>query len=118
MSVFVQCCVRRIGTSFDVSVCTYTLAGITGMITNGEGEMTLVMGARSRGGECSLQITLPCQRAVKVGLQMVIDFYCFENTHKTNRFDCDWGTWQKRYKNKNIIIITSKESRVDHYNDD
>ena len=48
---------------------------------------------------------------------MMIDFYCFENTHKTNRFDCDWGTKQKRYKNKNIIIITSKESRVDHDDD-
>ena len=49
---------------------------------------------------------------------LMIDFYCFENTHKTNRFDCDWGTRQKRYKNKNIIIITSKKSRVDHDDDD
>ena len=67
MSVFVQCCVRRIGSSFDVSVCTYTLAGITGMITNGEGEMTLVMGARRRGGECSLQITLPSPKGREGG---------------------------------------------------
>ena len=41
---------------------------------------------------------------------MMIDFYCFENTDKTNGFDSDWGTRQKRYKNKNIIITTSKES--------
>ena len=34
--------------------------------------------------------------------------------HKTNRLDSDWSTRQKRYKNKNITIITSKESRVDH----
>ena len=44
----------------------------------------------------------------------VLDFYCFENTDKTYQFDSDWGTMQKQYKNKNIIIITSKESRVDH----
>ena len=48
----------------------------------------------------------------------MIDFYCFENMDKTNRFDSDWGTRQKRYKNKNIMIITSKESRVDHDDDD
>ena len=38
-------------------------------------------------------------------------FYCFENTDKTNWFDSDWCTRQKQYKNRNIIIITSKESR-------
>ena len=55
---------------------------------------------------------------VVLGIGEMIDFYCFENTDKTNHFDSDWGTRQKRYKNKNIIIITSKESRVDHHNDD
>ena len=45
-------------------------------------------------------------------------FLLFWKYAQTNRFHCNWGTRQKRYKNKNIIIITSKESRVDHYDDD
>ena len=56
--------------------------------------------------------------SVLASILLMIDFYCFENTHKTNWFDSDWGTRQKWYKNKNIIIITSKESRVDHDDDD
>ena len=50
---------------------------------------------------------------------MMIDFYSFENTHKTNWFDSDWGTRQKQYKNKNImiIIITSKEALLYHDDD-
>jgi hypothetical protein len=39
----------------------------------------------------------------------MMNFYCFEsNTDKTNRFDSDWLTRQRQYKNKNIIITTSK----------
>ena len=47
-----------------------------------------------------------------------MNFYCFENTDKTNRFDSDWCTRQKQYKNKNIIIVTSKESRRHEDDDD
>jgi hypothetical protein len=49
---------------------------------------------------------------------MMIDVYYFESTLKTNRFDCNWGIRQKRYKSKNSIIITSKETRVDHDDED
>ena len=35
-------------------------------------------------------------------------FYCFENTDKTNRFDSDWCTRQKKYKNRNTIITTKQ----------
>ena len=38
---------------------------------------------------------------------LIMTFYCFENTDKTNRFDSDWLTRQRQYKNKNIIIRTS-----------
>ena len=49
---------------------------------------------------------------------LMIDVYYFESTLKTNRFDCNWGIRQKRYKSKNSIIRTSKETRVDHDDED
>ena len=50
--------------------------------------------------------------------EMMMNFYCFEETGKTNRFDSDWRTKQKQCKNRNIIIITSKELRLYHDDDD
>ena len=32
----------------------------------------------------------------------MIDLYYFESTLKTNRFDCNWGMRQKRYKDTTL----------------
>jgi hypothetical protein len=47
----------------------------------------------------------------------MMNFYCFENTDKTNWFDSDWLTGQRQYKNKNIIMRTSNtKPEHDHQN--
>ena len=51
-----------------------------------------------------------CRALTNVRGQM--NFCCFENTDKTNWVDSDWFIRQKQCKNRNIIIIGSKESRL------
>ena len=47
-----------------------------------------------------------------------MNFYCFEETGKTNWFDSDWCTKQKQYKNRNIIMIARKKSLLYHDDDE
>ena len=59
---------------------------------------------------------LSAKRKVRVrvfALRLMMNvFFCFENTDKTNRFDSDWLTRQRQYKNKNIIIRTNNTKNI------
>jgi hypothetical protein len=57
-----------------------------------------------------MPIPIPRSRVLYATAAPMIDFYCFENTDKTNRFDSDWGTKAK--------TIQEQEHHITNMTDD